>query len=88
MRILKHLGLICLIAVLLFSGCSSDEEKKQIHFEKGKALFEKGDFKSARLEFKNAIQIDPKFVTAQLKLAETELKLGNAREAYRAYLNV
>ena len=77
MRILKHFGFLCLVVGLIFTGCASDEEKKLIHFEKGKAFFEEGDFKSARLELKNAIQIDPQFVSAHPKLAEVNLKLGN-----------
>jgi Tfp pilus assembly protein PilF len=53
----KYLLLLSLIAGLIIAGCASDEEKKAIHFEKGKSYFEKGDFKSARLEFINAIQM-------------------------------
>ena len=43
------------------AGCGGPEQKKMKFYNKGKALFEKGDLRKARLEFKNAIQIDPKF---------------------------
>ena len=46
------------------------------------------EFKNARLEFKNAVQLDPGYVDAQLQLAKSEMKLGNARATYRAYLRV
>jgi hypothetical protein len=41
-------------------GCSSNEEKKKANFEKDLAYFAEGKYKSVRLEFNNAIQIEPK----------------------------
>ena len=67
----------------IFIGCSSDEEKKASHLEKGKTYFESGEYKSAELEFRNAIQIDPEFVDAYARLGETYLKLGDPRGAFR-----
>jgi Tfp pilus assembly protein PilF len=76
------------VLFLAFAGCSSPEEKKQSHLSKGREFFEKGEYKAARIELKNAVQIDPKFTAAQLLLAETSLKLGEAQEAFRAYAAV
>ena len=45
-------------------ACSGPEEKKLKFYNKGKALYEKGDYVKAKLEFKNAIQIDPKYADA------------------------
>ena len=73
--------LLILLAALTLYGCSSDEQRKQSHFTKGKQYFDKGEFKSAKIEFKNAVQIDPKFVPALFMLAETSLKLGDAQDA-------
>ena len=64
MSSLKFLFISILIESLLVLGCSSDEDKKASHFAKGLAYVEKSEYKSARLEFKNAIQIDPKYVNA------------------------
>jgi hypothetical protein len=47
-------------------ACGSPEEKKAKFFKKGQALYEKGDYVKARLEFMNAIQIDRKFGEATL----------------------
>ena len=66
---LKALGVVLLIAALAFYGCSSDEEKKLSHLEKGKQYFEKGEYKSAQIEFKNAIQIDPDYANRLSHLA-------------------
>jgi len=74
-----------LMAVAVISACSSDEEKKASHLEKGKSYFQKGEYKSAELELKSAIQIDPKYVDAYMALGGASLKLGNPQGAFNAY---
>ena len=80
----KTVGMIaavCLIAFIV-AGCSGPEQKKMKFYNKGKELYDKGDYVKARLEFKNATQIDPKFAKAYSALGATDLKAGNLREAY------
>ena len=84
----ENIFLLFLITALTMFGCSSDEQKKVAHYEKGLAYFDNGEFKSARLEFKNAIQIDSKYVAAYQKLGEANLKIGDAQGAFRAYSNL
>jgi len=64
---------ILLIFFVLFAtaGCGGPEKKKARFFEKGKALYEQGDYVKARLELKNAIQIDLNFAEAYYYLALT-----------------
>ncbi|OQY57684.1 MAG: hypothetical protein B6245_15815, partial [Desulfobacteraceae bacterium 4572_88] len=81
----RNLFLLFMITAFALFACSSDAEKKLSHLQKGNAYFEKGEYKSAQLEYKNAIQIDAKYGTAYEKLAETDLKLGDAKGAFRAY---
>jgi cytochrome c-type biogenesis protein CcmH/NrfG len=69
------------ISAALICGCSSKEEKRRSHFDQG-------EYKSAKLELKNAIQIDPYSVHAYLKLGETSLKLQDAQGAFDAYSKV
>jgi tetratricopeptide (TPR) repeat protein len=71
-RKLSWLVLVTLAAALV--ACSGSEAKKAKFMEKGKALIEAGDYKMARLEFKNALQIDPKLVEAHYLLGMVALK--------------
>ena len=73
---------ILLLVVLTICSCSSDEEKKIRHFEKGKAYYEKGEYKEAVLELKNALQIDPKYSEAYYMLGLTSLKQKDFKEAF------
>ena len=84
----KTIFLLLLSISLVIYACASDEEKKLSHLEKGKEYFEKGEYKSAKIEFKNAIQMDPKFTEAYNHLAETNFRLGDARGAFQAYFRV
>ncbi|MGQ9688361.1 MAG: tetratricopeptide repeat protein [Desulfobaccales bacterium] len=63
-------------------ACSSLEEKREHFMTQGKASFEKGDFITARLHFKNALQIDPQMAEGHLWLGKTELRLQNPRGAF------
>ena len=73
---------IIFVLVMGFStGCSSPEEKKAKHFKRGVEYAEKNKLKSAAIEFKNVIQIDPKYGPGHYQLALVDIKLGRFREA-------
>ena len=72
------------IAALVLS-CGGPEEKKMVFFTKGKALYAQGDYVKARLEFKNAIQIDPTFADGHFMLGMVELKTRNLRKAFGSF---
>jgi tetratricopeptide (TPR) repeat protein len=77
---------ILLVAVLV--ACGGPEEKKLKFYNKGKALYEKGDYVKAKLEFKNAIQIDLKYADAYYMMGMIALKEQNYRGAYGNFLKV
>ena len=85
----KRSSLFPLVVILLLLGltanCGGPEEKKMKFFNKGKGLYEKGDFVKAELEFKNAVQIDPKFADGHYMLGMVSLKKGNIRGAYGSF---
>jgi tetratricopeptide (TPR) repeat protein len=75
-------GMVLVAVVALLSACSGPEQKKTKFFSKGKALYEKGEYVKARLEFKNAVQIDPKFAEGYHLLGMVNLKTGDMNGAY------
>ncbi|MBW1723228.1 MAG: tetratricopeptide repeat protein [Deltaproteobacteria bacterium] len=78
----RAIALFLVISLALFSSCSGPEEKKMKFFERGKALYEKGDYVRARLEFKNALQVDPEFAQGFYMLGMAELKQKNWKKAF------
>ncbi len=80
-RNLRILSIVMVLSFLFLAGCSSPEERKAEFFKRGKEYVEKNKLKSAVIEFKNAIQIDPKFGPAHYQLALCDIKLGRFHEA-------
>jgi tetratricopeptide (TPR) repeat protein len=62
---------VILIGLLIsgLAGCENAEQSANKYLENGKQLIESGDFVKARLEFKNALQIDPRLAEAYMQLA-------------------
>ena len=86
--LLMGIGLVILLAL---AGCSSKEDKKQSHFTQGKEYFDKGEFKAAKIELKNAIQIDPKFAESYYLLGMVEygnMNLKACKESLVKYLEL
>jgi len=74
--------LTTLFMIVSLSFCSSIEQKRQKFMADGKASFAKGDYITARLQFKNALQLDPELAEGHLWLGKTELHLNNPRGAF------
>ena len=73
--------LSCIFLVMAVS-CGSKEEKKMKFYNKGMALFEDAEYIKASLEFKNALQIDPKFTDAYYMLGKTALAQREIKQAF------
>ncbi len=85
----KYLLYFVLVAVgVLAFGCAGPEEKKMKFFDKGQVYFEQQEYRKASLEYRNAIQIDPKFTEAYYQLALCELKEGNLKNAFANFRKV
>lgn len=76
---------LLLVTLLIFAaGCTSKQEKIQNFISKGDSLMEKGDPVRAALEYRNALQLDPKNGKAALKLSRAYLAQKEFRKAYSA----
>lgn len=79
----RWISLCCIFLIpLLLLGCSDPEKKKQQHFNKAMEFIQKDDVKSAAIELRNAIQIDPKFADARYQLGLIQLKAGEMKDAF------
>lgn len=78
-RVSKMLA-ICLLVML--SACA--EEDPQQFIQAGKSLYDKGDMESARVQFKNALQINPKLADAYYGLALLEEKKQDWKSMFGA----
>lgn len=84
---LSKLTAVSILVVSLIS-CGGKEERKITYLEKGKVYMEEKNYEKARIEFKNVLQIDPKFAEAYFLMGQLEEKnkelgksLGNYRKA-------
>ncbi len=62
-------------------------QSAQRYLEKANALSASGKYDEAALNYRKAIQKDPKSGEAQYRLGLAELKLGHSRDAYNALLS-
>lgn len=68
MKLFKKAIFISMLFALIAS-CGNAEQSANKYIESGKELLEKGELSKARLEFKNALQIDPRMAEAFYQLA-------------------
>ena len=79
-------GLICLCALaMLVAGCGGAEDRKARYIEKGEQYFAQRNYEKARVEFRNALQIDPKDANARYHVGRVSERLQNPREAVGQY---
>ena len=80
---IKKLVVLC-IALLLMS-CGDATSSKRSHLNKGIQYLEEDDFLKARVEFKNALQIDPKYAQAYYYMGQLEEKNKQLQKALNYY---
>lgn len=62
-------ALVLLVASLCLAGCESREDSAARHLEAARQLFAEGDLIKARLELRNAVQLQPRNAEARYLLA-------------------
>src|SRR5579862_3745299 len=72
------------IPVLLFVLLASCRQSPQQYLAKGNTFFAAGKYDDAIINYKKAIQRDPKFGEGYYRLGLAQLKTGKSRDAYAA----
>lgn len=72
-------------AVLVSTACSSGEARKVSYLERGEKYFAEQNYDKARIEARNALQIDPNYVEARYLAGRVAEKKAEIREAVGNY---
>jgi tetratricopeptide (TPR) repeat protein len=76
-----------MLAALSLSACSKDPAvEKQRHFERAGRYVAEEKYNEAIVEYLNAVEIDPRFADARVKLAEAYARIGDRANALREYV--
>lgn len=72
------------LAILLLGSCATDPSKQKLKYlSKGEQYFSQSKYQEAVVEFRNAVQIDPRSTDAHYQLARAYMRLKNPQAAYR-----
>jgi len=74
-----------LFFIFLLVSCGNSVEQKNKHLDKGVSYLEGNELDKARVEFKNALQIDPKFAQAYYYMGQLEEKNKQIQKALSYY---
>ena len=79
------LRVIALTVAVVLAGCGSAQSRKARYVQHGQDYMQAGNFDKARVEFRNAGQIDPKDPRVRFLLGQVAEKTGDIREAIGQY---
>ena len=75
------LGLVLMLATLLFAACGPASLTEEQHFERALELESSADLRGAMIEWKNVLQKNPSNADARLRLGLLNLDLGDLEAA-------
>ena len=81
---IKSIFILCFVMFLASCGGASDDRKNK-YLEKGKVYLAENNLDKARIEFKNVLQIDPKFAEAYFYMGVLEERNKQLRKALSYY---
>ena len=80
-------ALIIILFVVAAAGCTSKKEKVENFISRGDSLMEKGEPVLAVLEYKNALQLDPRNARAAFLLGRAYLAERKYKKAFASFSN-
>lgn len=77
-----------IVGTTLLAGCTGAEARRQSYIARGQAYSAQGDYARASIEFRNAMQVDPKDPQARVLAGEAAVHLGRYRDAAGLFMSV
>ena len=81
----RALRVVVAALTLVVASCGGAQSRLAGHVERGREYLAAGSLKKASVEFRNALQIDPKNAEVQLLNGQVSEQLGDLRDAVRGY---
>ena len=81
-----RIALVMVVAIVAAACSENPDTAKRDAFARGKALFDKGQYSEAVIEYRRAIQFDARYGEAHQQLAETYLKINDGGNAVREFI--
>jgi tetratricopeptide (TPR) repeat protein len=81
----RLLGVLIFCALVVLAGCGGAKARFESHLQRGKQYLESGVLDKASVEFRNALQIEPRDSRARYWNGVTAERRGNVREAVGSY---
>lgn len=78
-------AIVLVMVAMILSSCGGAEGRKAKYLERGKGYLAQDNYEKAIIEFKNVLQIDPKYAEAYFLLGEAEEGRKNYQQAFGLY---
>ena len=88
MKTKTKLKILAVGLAVVLTACGGAEERKAKYLEKGKVYLAEKNYEKARIEFKNVLQIDPKFADAYYYMGQIEEQNRDLQKAAGNYHQV
>ena len=82
---MRFVPFAALVAAMLLVACGGAAARKAGYMAKGQEYLAAHDFEKARLEFRNALQLDPNDAEASFLAGQASEHLDNLREAVQMF---
>jgi tetratricopeptide (TPR) repeat protein len=86
MRNARSLFVGLAVSLSMLAACSGTETRKARYLERGQSYLAEGNLDKARVEFSNALQIDPNDAQSRYFAGQVAEKLGKPRDAVGNYI--
>src|SRR5580700_84989 len=77
-------AILLIAGAALLASCSSDPNRQKLKYlNSGESYYNSAKYQEAVIQFRSALEIDPRFAAAHYQLGRTYLALKNPDSAYR-----